>query len=88
MKEVTAEDALIGERFIPEARREMPNRVVVLMCRQSELPEVVAALGPTGGLSRQLDCWENQAYQDRNDRDHNQQFDQRKATPPTADVGP
>jgi catechol 2,3-dioxygenase-like lactoylglutathione lyase family enzyme len=52
--------------------------VVVVVQGQTHLLEVVAALGPAGRLPRLLHRRQQQGDQDRDDRDHHQQFDQRE----------
>src|SRR5262249_60868950 len=52
--------------------------VVVVVQGESELLEVVLALGPGGGLPHLLHRGQEQADEDRNDRDHHQQLDQRE----------
>ena len=45
---------------------------------QADLLEVVGALSPSRGLASRLDRRQEQGDQDRDDRDHHQQLDQRK----------
>ena len=45
----------------------------------NNLHQVVAALGPPGGLARRLDGRQEQRDQHGDDRDHHQQLDQREA---------
>ena len=45
----------------------------------AELLQVVRALGPTGRLAGRLDGGQQEGDQDRDDRDHHQQFDQRES---------
>jgi hypothetical protein len=49
--------------------------------RDAELLQVVRALRPGGGLADLLNGREEEADQDRDDRDHHQQLDQREAAP-------
>ena len=46
---------------------------------QADLLEIVLALGAAGRFAGGLDRWQQERYQDANDRDDNQQFDERKA---------
>ena len=55
---------------------ELLEGVVVVVCRQGDLLEVVQALGTVGGLADFLHRGEEQADQDGNDRNHHQQFNQ------------
>jgi hypothetical protein len=48
--------------------------------RESDLFEVVGTLHARGGLAHLLHGRQQQADEDRNDRDHHQQLDQRKRT--------
>jgi hypothetical protein len=52
----------------------------VIVNRDANLLEVVAALQTCGGLADLLDGGEQQADQDRDDRDDDQQLDQRETT--------
>jgi hypothetical protein len=54
---------------------------VEVVQRQPELLEVVGALGACRGPANLLHGGQQQPDQDRDDRDHDQQFDQREATP-------
>jgi len=54
---------------------------VVILCGQTELLELVAALHAVGRLADLLNRGQKQADQDRNDRDYDQQLDQRETTP-------
>ena len=58
--------------------------------RDADLLEVVGALHPPGGFPRGLHGRQQQRDQDPDDRDHDQQFHERKAAhatpPPSADV--
>ena len=63
-------------------RREFAEGVVVIVQPEAELLEVVGALGPGGGLADLLHRRQQQADQDRNDRDDDEQLDQGKRRPP------
>jgi hypothetical protein len=54
---------------------------VVQVERDADLVQVVGAADPAGGGADLLDGGEEQADQDRDDRDHHQQLDQREAVP-------
>src|SRR5262249_13844872 len=66
----------------PVARsgRHLPVCVVVVVKRQADLLQVVAALGPGGRFADLLDGGEEQSDQDRDDRDHHQQLDERETS--------
>jgi hypothetical protein len=49
---------------------------------QPDLLEVVATTHPVGGLAHLLDRGQQQADEHRDDRDHNQQFDEGERRPP------
>ena len=49
---------------------------MVAVGRQPDLLQVVLALRPRGGLADLLDSRQEQADQDRDDGDHDQQFDE------------
>jgi hypothetical protein len=53
-------------------------RIVVHHGRQSKLANIARTLNPSGGTPRCLYCRQEQASQDRDNRDHHQKFDQRK----------
>jgi hypothetical protein len=53
-------------------------RVVVVVAGQPDLLEVVGALHAVGGVADLLDRGQQQADQDRDDRHHHQEFDERK----------
>jgi hypothetical protein len=55
------------------------NRVVVVL-RDADLTKVVQALSSAGRFTSRLHCWQEQAYQDANDRDHDQEFHERKTS--------
>ena len=57
------------------------QRVVVVVKRQSNLFQVVLALRPTSSLTRLLNGGKKQGNQDRNNCDHDQQFDQCESDP-------
>jgi len=48
--------------------------------RQAELLQVIPALCTPRGFAGLLDGRQQQGNQDRNDRDHDQEFDQSKST--------
>jgi hypothetical protein len=54
---------------------------MVVVKRDSDLFEVVAALGATGGLTRRLDGRQEQGDQNGDDGNHDEQLNQREATP-------
>jgi hypothetical protein len=54
---------------------------VVIVQRQADLLEVVAALSAAGRLAGLLDGRQQQGDQDRDDRDDHEQFDERKRGP-------
>jgi hypothetical protein len=56
--------------------------------RQSKLLQVIAALGSPGSLTRLLDGRQQQSDQDRDDRDHDQQLNQRERPLPGSDFPP
>ncbi len=62
--------------------REETMDVVVVVLRQCDLLEVVATLNPPGRFARRLHGWQQERDQDRDDRDHDQQLDERKTVPP------
>src|SRR5262249_48968017 len=68
-------------RSVAHARRQMPMHVVVLMCSEAELLQVVGTLGAAGGLTKFLDGRQEQADEDGDDGDDHQQLDQREAGP-------
>jgi hypothetical protein len=47
---------------------------------QTELLEIIRASRPSGGFARTLHRREQQPDQDRDDGDHDQEFDQRETT--------
>ena len=57
---------------------EAPELVLVIVQGQADLLEVVDALDPPRRLAGRLDGRQQQGDQDRDDRDHHQQFDQRE----------
>ena len=56
--------------------------VEVVLNRQPDLLHVVFALNPSGCFSRLLNCWQQQSNQNRDDRDHHQEFDESKTSTP------
>src|SRR5207244_6655372 len=46
---------------------------------QRDLFDVVDALGSSSGLAGRLDCGEQESDEDRDDRDHHQQFNERES---------
>ena len=58
--------------------RKTPELVVIGVQGQPNLLEVVFALDAPGCLTRRLHCGEQQPDEDRDDRDHDQEFDQRE----------
>ncbi len=57
-------------------RRKLVVQVVIVVERQPDLLHVVPTLRPTSGLPRLLNRGEQQGDQDRDNRDHNEQFDE------------
>ena len=71
-----------------EARREVAVGGVVVVEAEADLLEVVQALRPGGRLADLLDGGQQEPDEDRDDRDHHQQLDQREGPPaPTAVSG-
>jgi hypothetical protein len=68
----------VGGNVLPH--RENVERIVVIVHRQPELLQVVLALRPARGLAGLLHGGKQQRDQDRDDRDHDEQFDQRERT--------
>ena len=58
--------------------REHVEHIVIVVQSQANLLQIVFALGPSRSLTGLLDRREKQSNQNRDDRDHDQQFDQRK----------
>ena len=56
--------------------------VSVIHERQADLLQVVGALDSACRFTRRLNGRKQQGNQDRNDRDHNQEFNERETTPP------
>jgi hypothetical protein len=52
---------------------------MIVVQRQAQLFHVVAALRAAGRFTRLLDRGQQQGDQDRNDRDHHQQLNERKS---------
>ena len=65
-----------------QQHRESPVDLVVILRRQRDLLEIVAALRSPGRLPRRLDGRKQQGDQDGNDRDHHQELDQREPPSP------
>ena len=82
VEKVGAKRAVRGGRIIPDAGRQMPMRVVIMVGGQAELLEVVGALDPAAASRTFCTAGSKQADQDGDDRDHDQQLDQREAAPP------
>jgi hypothetical protein len=66
---------------VPGPRRDVPRRqrlvhVVVVVQGQADLLEIVRAARPPGGFPRLLNGGQQQRDQDRDNRDHHQQFNQ------------
>ena len=57
--------------------------VVVVVQREANLLHVILALRAASGLTRLLHGRQQQADQNRDDRNHNQQFNEREATLPS-----
>ena len=57
---------------------EHPKHFMVVVHRQANLFEIVFALGATSRFAGLLHSWEQQCNQHRNDRNHDQQFNQGK----------
>ena len=55
-------------------------RAVVIVHRQSNLLQIVQALGPPRRFPRRLNGGQQQGDQDADDGDHHQQLDQREGT--------
>src|SRR5262249_36159960 len=70
------------------AGRELAVHIVVVLAGQADLLEVVGALGAGGSLADLLDGGQEQADEDRDDRNHHQQLDQRERTPGPGQAGP
>ena len=54
------------------ARGISAERAIKQLGCQADLMEVVDTLRPAGRLPRLLDCWQQQGYQNANDRDYDQ----------------
>ncbi len=67
--------------------REGVMHIVVIVHGQGDLLEVVHALDPPRRLAGALDGGEQQRDQDRDDRDHHEQFDQREPVAAPAHLG-
>jgi hypothetical protein len=84
VEKVRAERAIRGGRVISDTRRQMLMCVMIMVGGQAELPQIVAALDPMGGLADSLHRWQQQTDQDGNNGDDDQQFDEREAAPPVS----
>jgi len=62
----------------PSARGKEPVLLVVLVCGQGDLLQVIGALQPSGRLACRLHGRQKQCYQDANDRNDHEQLDQGK----------
>ena len=71
---VWAADSLVARRFAPPASavRKEAHRVVVVVASQTKLLQIVRATHPVGGLANLLHGWQQQANQDRDDRDYDE----------------
>jgi hypothetical protein len=58
------------------------EHVVVVVQRESKLPQVILALRAASGLSGGLHGRQEQCHKHPDNRNHDQQFDERKRTPP------
>ena len=63
---------------VPTAGREVIEQRLVLLRRDAELPEVVAALAPPGRLAGSLHGRQKHPDQDDKDPDDDQQLDERE----------
>jgi hypothetical protein len=52
--------------------------LIVIVDRETQLLEIVCALGPPGCFSRRLDSRQEKGDQNSNDSDHHQQLNERK----------
>jgi len=57
--------------------------VMVIVQRQPDLLQVVLALCASSGFASLLNRWQQQGYQNGDDRNHHQQFNQRKSPSPS-----
>src|SRR5690606_24823647 len=78
-------DGSVSLSAVRELRQNAVRVVVVVHC-QADLLQVVAALGAAGGLSCLLDGRQQQRNQDRDDRDHHEQFNQRRSEEHTSEL--
>src|SRR5262249_37207007 len=62
----------------PAGGRELLVGVVAVVQGNADLTEVAERGGPVGGNANLLDRWHQQANQDRDDRNHHQELDERK----------
>ncbi len=67
--------------------RQLGVRALEIVDGQADLLQVVLASAAGGGVADLLDRGEEQADQDRDDRDHDQQLDQRKRGPASVEGG-
>jgi hypothetical protein len=54
---------------------------MVVVAGEGNLFEIVLALGAAGSFTGLLNSGQQECDQDRDNRDHNEQFDQRESTP-------
>ena len=71
-----------GRRYQNRRHREATVGALVIHERQADLLQVVGALDAACRFARRLNGRKQQGNQDRDDRDHNQEFNERKTTPP------
>ena len=64
-------------RTIVDRKRQL--RVVIVVQREPHLPQIVRALRPAGRLAGGLNRRQQQRHQHADNRDHDEQFDERKA---------
>jgi len=70
-----------GAGWCPEsADRKRAKRLVVLVQRQCDLFEIVLALRPPSRLARVLHSRQQERNENRNNGDHDKQFDEREST--------
>jgi hypothetical protein len=62
--------------------------VVIIVCGQRDLLEIVAALRASRRFARRLHGREQQRDQHRDNRDHDQQFNEREPFPPNSHLRP
>jgi hypothetical protein len=76
--------ASLGDRTIMEWSHEgwkLLERVVDVVKRQSDLLEIILALDAPRRSPSLLYCWQEQRNEYRQDRNHNEKFDQRESLP-------